>query len=89
MTLDDLGITPQSVKPKLAYFLRPKSVLNPQRQVIGEEVPEDIDIGPMSLLKSLIAMLVIWMGMKLYKNAVKRYTMPRYPRAYLTRKITK
>lgn len=87
MTLDDLGITPQSVKPKLAYFLRPKSVLNPQRQVIGEEVPEDIDIGPMSLLKSLIAMLVIWMGMKLYKNTVKRYTMPRYPRAYLTRKI--
>lgn len=82
MTLDDIGIAPQSVKSKLAYLIRPKTFINPQRQVIGEEVPSDVDTGPIPLLKVIVSALVLWVGMKVYQNAFKRYMMPTLPSVY-------
>lgn len=46
LTLGDLGISPKSVKDKMAYFIRPRARINYYRALLGEEAPTALDSEP-------------------------------------------
>lgn len=73
LTLDDLGISPQSVKAKLAYLIRPKARINYHRALLGEEAPADLDVGPIPLLRAILVALMVWLVGRGYKAIMKTH----------------
>ena len=71
LVLQDLGITPSSVKDRMAYYIRPKARINYYRALLGEEAPTALQTEPPSwkyIIGCTLSILLVYRFLESYSH---------------------